>query len=215
MWSLPDINALNARAKSCATAYDRESNPPKKHKHACDHCGKRAVHHRKYYDIFSDDAKGVLHLCDQHEDYQEGYFTCDCCGRFMVENHTWEYYRVSDGNGGVECLTCAAKNYFADPASAIDPKLVRAVVLEPDSVPQLLFNPKTGVLNLAKVRHVLGVKQPAPKGIEFVENFENANEQGTFDNAAILACIKDQDRPVYVVLDAAYQFSVSIGIYAK
>lgn len=50
------------------------------------------------YDIFSDDPKGILNLCNNHVGYSsdptEGYFTCACCQRVMVENYTWEYYRV-------------------------------------------------------------------------------------------------------------------------
>lgn len=213
MWSQPDIRALNARAKSCATAYDKESAPPKRHKHQCEFCTEKATHHDKWYDIFSEDAKGVRHLCTKHFESgagDEGYFTCDCCGRLMVENYTWEYYRVIV-DGEVLCLPCAAKLYFSDDDNLIDPAKLTAVTN--DEGP--LWNPETGVVCLRGVRHVLGVDQPVPEGISCVDRFENCNERGLFDGEEIKAKIKELGKPCFLVLDGAYQFSGSIGLYIR
>ena len=52
----------------------------------CEFCDKPATKtSRQYwYDIFSNDPKGVIGLCQEHEnDYgsiPEGYFYCDACG---------------------------------------------------------------------------------------------------------------------------------------
>ena len=219
MFSLPDIKALNARAKSCATAFDIESKPRKKStaKYPCECCGEKSIHHEKWYDIFSDDAKGVRHLCEECDDSgrgQEGWFHCDCCGRLMAENYTWEYYRTTDEETGeTMCLTCAAKRYFSNPDNAINPSKVVKVVQGDKDAP--LWDADSGIVNLSKVRHVLGVKQPEPEGIEYVDNFENCNERGLFDTDEIMKVIKEQDSPVFIVLDGAYQFSISIGLYVK
>jgi hypothetical protein len=185
-------------------------------KHACENCNKPSTWHYPYYDIFSDDISGVTHLCNDCEERglgDEGFFTCSCCDRRMIENITWEKYCV-EVDGELQCLACAAKNYFADEDNLIDPAKVTAVIQEPKQL-GALFNPKTGVVNLCRVKHVLGVNQPVPAGIKFVENFENCNDRGAFDCGDILAKIKEQTQPVYLVLDGAYQFSISIGQYVR
>lgn len=216
MWSLPDINDLNARAKSCATAYNRESKLKISAKHGCECCGKPSTHHHKYFDIFSDDAKGVRHLCDEHYDNgsgDEGYFTCDCCGNLTIENYTWEYYRVEEG-GETICLKCAAKNYFGDDDNLIDPKDVKSVVLDPSGVSKRII--KDGVLNLCRVRHVLGVEQPLPEGVEFVFNVEfDSYSWHQISGGDALEKIKSLEGKFFIVLDGAYQFAVSVGIYRR
>jgi len=216
MFSLPDINALNARAKSCATAFDRETKVKKSVKHGCECCGKPSTRHDKWYDIFSDDAKGVRHLCEEHAESgsgDEGYFTCECCDNLTVENYTWEYYRVEIG-GLTVCLKCAAKRYFGDDDNLLDPKDVKSVILDPSTVSKRFI--KDGVLNLAKAKHVLGMKQPLPEGIEFVENFEFDSYSGkAISGGNALETIKALDHKFFVVLDSAYQFACSIGIYRR
>ncbi len=49
----------------------------------------------------------------------------------MVENYTWEIYRV-EREGETVCLKCAAEAHFSDPENWIDPCEVKYVVLEPD-----------------------------------------------------------------------------------
>ena len=55
-------------------------------------CQSRATRSHLVYDIFSDDPKGVLHLCETHDGYSgdpvEGYFTCEDCERVIAENYT-------------------------------------------------------------------------------------------------------------------------------
>lgn len=212
MWSLPDIKSMNERAVANAEAIQKEADGAEPH--VCDYCDQPAEHHYLWHDIFSDDAKGVVHLCDRHDDggvIYEDHFDCDGCGRLMVDHYTWERYRV-ELDGETLCLACAAERYFADDGNAVDPAKLEQVV-EERGLPLISDDGK--VLNLYAARHVLAVKQPLPKGVKFIENFENANNAGVFDTRGILETIKAQTKPVFVVLDAAYQFSVSIGLYVK
>jgi hypothetical protein len=209
MWSLPDINSMNARAASNAKKIQREANLKTSRKFPCECCGKPSSVHEKWFDIFSDDAKAVRHLCQScAEDGRgdEGFFTCDSCNRLIVENYTWERYEQN----GI-CLACAAENYFSNNDNLIDPKQVKSVVLQRDGE---LF--EDGVLNLAKAPHVLGVKQPIPAGVEFVENFEFDSTSGRqISGGDMLFDIQQMDKPFFVVCDAAYQFAVSIGLYVR
>jgi len=56
-----------------------------------------------YYDICSDDPKGLVGRCQEHDDdfrnIPEGYFYCEGCNRLMVENYTWELYSVCTDSG--------------------------------------------------------------------------------------------------------------------
>ena len=191
----------------------------RKRKPVCEHidCTNSATVSYLTYDIFSDDPKGVIHLCEQHDGYSgdpmEGYFTCARCHRVMAENYTWERYAVQC-DGEPVCLKCAAEEYFADANNWISPSAVKRVVLSPDRRP--LFDPTTGVLNIAKCRHVLGVQQPLPSGVEFVDNAEFDSLDGhQISGDDLLEVIQRLDQPFCPVLDAAYQFAVSIGIYVR
>ena len=214
MWALPDINAMNARAAANQKQFAREVRLKTSRKYPCECCGEPSVHHLKYYEIFSDDAKGVTHLCEDH--YQngagdEGFFDCDCCGRRMAENYTWELYRVQLGDRTL-CLACAAEEHFADAENWIDPRAVKEVILEPRGGP--LFEPITGVLNVARCRHVLGVEQPVPDAVKFVDNFEFDSMDGhQISGGDMLEAIRELSVPFCPVLDAGYQFAVSIGLY--
>ena len=225
MWSLPNIIAMNARAAANRKSISHEAKLKKSVKHPCECCLKPSTVHEKYFDIFSDDAKGVRHLCqkcDEDGRGNEGYFVCDSCGRLMVENYTWEIYRRIDPDSDeVQCLSCAAERHFANPDNWIDPKLVKEVVLAPHN-PRLngnnvpLFNPATGILNVGRCRHVLGVQQPRPQGIKFLENAEFDSTDGQqISGRRLLDIIQELDEPFCPVLDAAYQFAVSIGLYVR
>jgi hypothetical protein len=165
MWSLPDINSLNARAAAGAESLKRQARSKRKRKCEYWKCETRAVRSYLIYDIFSNDPKGVLHLCDDHDGYSgapaEGYFTCEDCQRVIVDHYTWERYRI-EYDGASLCLKCAAERYFADQDHWLNPRQVKEVVLEPGA-PR--FDRATGTLNLAACRHVLGVKGCAPFGI--------------------------------------------------
>jgi hypothetical protein len=222
MWSLPDINRFNRRAAEQATQNlaDAAQGPPAGQQCECYGCDNHAVCSEPWYDIFSDDPKGLVHTCDEHDGSQvPDTFRCETCNRLMADHYTWERYQDSEG----DCLTCAAQKYFADDDNWIDPAGVKRVVLKPydprrngGNAP--LFNPKTGVLNIARCKHVLGVKQPVPDGIEFVDNAEFDNCDGhqiSGDDVLDIIHRLPAGEKFCPVLDAAYQFAVSIGIYVR
>ena len=213
MWSLPDINKLNAHA--AARAQQLRTEAARKRKPDCDiyGCSHRATDSTLWYDIFSDDPKGVVHTCPEHSwEDDPDLFRCENCERVMVDHYTWERYQV-ELNGDVLCLSCAAKRYFEESRNWIDPRKVSAVVFNQQ---EMLFDPANGLLDIARCRHVLGVKQPLPGGVVFHDNAEFDSQDGrqiSGDN--LLDIIRGLDQPFCPVLDAAYQFAVSIGIYVR
>jgi len=79
-----------------------------------------------------------------------------------------------------------------------------------------LHDPATGVLNIARCEHVLGVNQPLPECIKFAENFEFDSLDGhQISGGNVLETIRSLGEPFCPVLDAAYQFAVSIGLYVR
>jgi hypothetical protein len=217
MWCLPNIVSLNARAAANAKNLKRalRRGPGKRQKCEVYGCQQHAVESVPWFDIFSDDPKGLIHVCEAcPADAVEGFFRCEACERVMIDHITWERYEVVVG-GRTLCLACAAEEYFADPVNWIDPKLVKEVGFDRNGAP--LFNPATGFLNLARCRHVLGVKQPLPAGIKFHDNAEFDSCDGrqiSGDN--LLNIVQGLDaQPFCPVLDAAYQFAVSIGFYVR
>src|SRR5258708_26106498 len=128
MWSLPDINKLNAHA--AARAQQLRTEATRKRKPDCEiyGCSRRAEHSTLWFDIFSDDPKGVIHTCAEHSfEDDPDLFRCENCERVMVEHYTWERYQV-ELNGDSLCLSCSAKRYFDLPQNWIDPRTLNAVV---------------------------------------------------------------------------------------
>jgi hypothetical protein len=215
MWSLPEIKSLNARATANLPALRREQK--RKFKPNCEvyGCTQPAIESVEWFDIFSDTPKGLVHVCGCHspEDV-EGNFRCDGCQRILADHYTWERYQTTY-DGETLCLKCAAERYFADDDHWIDPRAVKAVVLDA-SCGAWFFDAATGVLNVARCRHVLGVSQPLPQGIKFVENFEFDSLDGhQISGGDVLETIRLLTEPFCPVLDAAYQFAVSIGLYTR
>ena len=215
MWSLPDINRLNANATMGAAALKRQARRRQKLNCQIHGCSHRATESILWYDIFSADPKGIVHTCPEHSvEDDPDFFRCENCERVMVEHYTWERYQV-ELHGDSLCLRCAAQRYFDLPQNWIQPANVNRVVLEPgDGAP--LLDRGTGVLNVSHCRHVLAVKQPFPAGVVFHENAEFDSSTGhQISGKNLLDVIKRLDQPFCPVLNAAYQFAVSIGIYVR
>lgn len=222
MWSLPDIKSMNARAakdaqrikKIAATGRDGRKKVPCECKGwgRNDCSGKVIVY--EWYDIFSDDPKGVFGLCEHHDGYfgspTEGYFTCDACNRVFAENYTWEIYRVTDADSGETfCLNCYRERVLNDP----DEWLEIAPALE---------MPDKNLFALAKAsKHLLAVGQDCPKELQFVGNAEFDSMNGHQISGDSLRELLQEARSRYsaekaiLILDAAYQFAVSIGVYVR
>ena len=214
MWSLPEINRLNANAAANAKKLRREAAGKRKPNCEIHGCTCRASQSTLWYDIFSDDPKGVIHTCVEHtaEDDPE-LFRCENCERVMLDHYTHERYRV-ELHGDVLCLKCAADRYFDIPRHWIEPQNVKRVVLKPGEGE--LFNTTMGVLNIAHCPHVLGVKQPLPAGIELYDNAEFDSCDGRqISGYSLLDIVRRLDQPFCPVLDATYQFAVSVGIYVR
>lgn len=224
MWSLPNIVSMNARAAAQAVKLRRAARrgPGKRQRCEAYGCEQLAAKSELWFDIFSDDPKGIVHTCDDHIAEESGeLFECDACHRLMLDHITHERYGVSLDGEKTLCLKCAAEEYFNDPENWIAPRSVKSVVLEPydpglngNNVP--LFSAETGVVNLGQCRHVLGVRQPLPNGIRFVDNMEFDSDGGfQISGRKPIELVQSLDEPFCPVLDAAYQFAMSVGIYVR
>ena len=219
MWSLPDIKRMNVQAVVEVPSLEQQARTgtgPDGEKLTCDCAGwgggdscSGDVYSQLWYDIFSDDPKGIISLCEDHEGYYgsptEGYFTCDDCDKVFVENYTWEMYRVDDPDAGeTYCLPCAAAHYIENEENWIE--------LTAENIAAVDFD------RARKAKHVIGVEMPIPKGIKFFDNAEFDSMGGGQISGStiqdILGAAKDKGyTKALLILDAAYQFAVSIGVY--
>ena len=217
MWSLPDINQLNARAAAEASKIKRAIRRGPGKRQECEYysCKQRAVESVPWFDIFSEDPKGLIHVCDEHPAESVGeFFTCENCQRLIVDHYTWERYQVRLADR-VLCLKCAAEEYFSDEENWIDPAFVKNVA-RPGAVRGPLFDSESGVLNLSACRHVLGNSQKPPVGVVFHENFEFDSMEGRqISGSDPLEIIRALSEPFCPVLDTGWQFAVSIGLYLR
>lgn len=221
MWSLPDINRMNAEALKQKPKLEKalETGELDGEKLVCewqDHdepteCDGEL---RRYfwYDIFSDDPKGILTLCEHHDGYYgrptEGYFECDGCSKVFVENYTWERYEAVTPDGDSLCLPCYAYEILHDDD--------RWIELTDERIAALNFT------DIKKAPHCIGVKMPIPKGIEFVTNAEFDSMDGRCISGGGIGELQESLRQLkedgvkraILILDAGYQFAVSIGLYA-
>lgn len=210
MWALPNIAALNRDAASPEGQARIAAELSGEIDMECELCGKEPVVRKPYFDVFSTMPKGVVALCEKHEDNDEGYFECDGCDRLFILNYTWEMYRVFDpATGETHCINCAREKYLADDANWYDAKL--------------------RVINFDVIRkapHLFAVGQtPEEYGLKLVGNVEfdaytgerlyGTQEQGVAEVTDLInKAVKDHGRCV-LILDAAYQFAISLGVYVE
>jgi hypothetical protein len=217
MRSIYSIFRLNAAAAANAEQIERKAK--RQRKPNCDHptCNRRSDRSFLVYDIFSEAPKDALKFCRHHlglcADPARGYFLCSQCARIMVRNYAWEVYSV-ERDGKTVCLRCAAAAHFNDPQNWIEPRQVKSVIVEPHGGP--LFDSGGEILNVARCPRVLSVNQPLPAGVEFFENAEFGRTGGIqISGRHLLDTIQHLDEPFVPVLDADYQFAVSIGLYVR
>jgi hypothetical protein len=226
MWSLPDINRMNneaaANAGNLEAAY--ETGVLEGEKLTCEHeddnCA-GALRHYLWYDIFSDDPKGILTLCERHDGYYgspaEGYFWCRDCHRVMTENYTWELCYVVSDHGELLCLPCHAKRELRN--------LDNWIPLMPEDIARITFK------HVRQAKHLIGVRMPVPEDIEEfgegvtldsstggkVRGFTHADNDpadGVEElKAVLLDAMNAGHKRAILILDGAYQFAVSIGVY--
>jgi hypothetical protein len=223
MWSLPDISRLNAEAagKRHRNKLERAAKTGKLDgkRLECEQCDKKATRTALYFDIFSDDPKGISSACDEHEDgIEEGFFFCEDCERRFVENYTWElYYHVLPGGEQI-CLNCWAKRHLQEEKNW--------VVLTEQAIAGVTFE------KVRKAPHLIAVSGRVPEGLAEFGNVEldssnggrltgfssseNTPEGGVKEIQEILQRAREEGHQEAVLIcDGAYQFSVSIGVYVR
>ena len=214
MWALPSITAMNSEKAASQAKFKRaiKSGRMDGKNVPCDsadeHCQGK-VSAEPYYDIFSNDISGLIAQCEYHRDREgtpEGYFYCDGCNRTMLENITWELYYVIR-EGSQLCLPCYAEEILNDDSPWI--------LLTDEAIDGVTF------AQVRKAPHCIAVKMPIPEGIEFVNNVEFDSMDGHRTSGGGLDELKQTLRDLkaegatraILILDAAYQFAVSIGVY--
>ena len=218
MWSLPDINRLNADAKSKAgkKAIQKKLNSKT---NVCDYddgtCNGE-VHIQPYWDIFSPEIKGTIKVCDAHEDHYgqtpKGYFYCGACDRTMIENYTWElYYTMIDDEQ--LCLCCALDKVMADEENWI-------------TLDKATLDNLNNIINFEYIRirqHVIGVGQDVSNKLQRIgcEEFDSMDGHcisggGIEGLRSLLLEAKGLGAKKAIILcEAGYQFSVSMGVYCE
>jgi hypothetical protein len=215
MWSLPDINRMNAVAASLEVKSRIQrtvEDPPTLNCVVCEWEGKDTPADTAYevHDIFSDDAKDALGVCEEHDGATgapvEGYFTCEDCERVMVSNYTWENYFVWDEDS-ILCINCARKARLAEPGSWID--------LTDGEIEEVDFE------RIRRAPHLFAVGQkPEDHGLREVGGVLYDSMTGSVvtgdDIQSMLRKARDGGATrATLILDGAFQFSVSIGVYVE
>ena len=209
MWSLPDISKLNESAvKEYEARKDKPVNELLKGKE-CQICGtEKATTATDYYDIFSDTPKGQIFTCDDCYPEQEGdLFYCQSCKRYHVSNYTRELYHTTNEFGEDICLNCALDAALEDADNFIYQKGVGKIDFE----------------KVKQAKHLIPVEGKYWKEkLEFEGNveFDSSSGQcisgGGIDELKSLcrdAVKKSKSKRCILILDAAYQFAISIGVY--
>ncbi len=215
MWALPNIKDMNDRAVAEYEAGKHLTRKQTLKGQKCMYCDGKATVYYDYYDIFSDVPKGKVFLCEDCEGYYgdpaEGYFRCEACERVMVESYTWEVY-FHDTDEGRVCLNCYFDKEIAKPENWID---------------------KVELVTWERIR---GVKHLIPVAGEHWREYLDFHGNEEFDSmtgetlAGFSSTVsKDvgigrlkeivtkalEKGPVMLILDAGYQFAVSIGVYTR
>lgn len=219
MWSLPYINRMNSEAYQQKKRLERAARTGflDRQQLKCEWEGHRKpcegeLRHYLWFDIFSDDPKGILTLCERHDRYNgspsEGYFECEGCNRIFTENYTWELY-YHCGDDSMLCLPCYAAEELAKESNWIS--------LTDAGIEAVTEN------TVREAKHLIGVKMPVPKGIRFVNNVEYDSYSGQGISGGGAEELKEtlrqlqsegEDRAI-LILDSAYQFAVSVAVYAE
>jgi len=219
MWSLPDIKRLNDEAVKNASKLNKavETGHLDGKKIKCDWCDKPAKYIYPWYDIFSDVPKGIIGLCEEHDYYygspSEGFFTCADCGKVFITNYTWENYFTDTDDGDRLCLNCYFNREIKNKLNWITK--IKDITWE----------------RVKASKHLIPVRGTHwEEYLEFIGNIEFDNLSGekvtgfssTSSREDGLDELRDLVREAFrkkkkciLVLDAAYQFAVSIGVYVR
>jgi hypothetical protein len=216
MWSQPDNAERNSRAatekplieKAVGDGTDPDTGKAATCEREDQNCSGK-VRGEPWFDIFSDDPKGVVFLCENHSgDYdRDEYFRCEDCERLMIDHITWERY-VHETDAGPVCLNCYAARVIADPKAWI--------TLTKKAIDALTFD------DVRKAPHIIAVSGPT-HGLVFHGNVEFDSTDGHCISGGGVDEIKEilhkvrkeGKRRALIAMDAAWQFAVSEAVYTK
>jgi hypothetical protein len=214
MWALPEIHRLNEEASRLAKVNLNKTEKQLCRGERCEMCDSKAVHATPWYDVFSDDPKGYIYQCKKHsmEGLPEGYFYCDRCGRDFIENYTWEYYFHDDPKTCERiCLNCALDDEINNDENWIT------------NVKEVTFD------RVREAKHLIPVKgEHWTKYLHFIGNTtldsmtgakvtgfssSSTREDGLSELRDLVAKALGEAGKCSIILDGAYQFAVSLGVY--
>ena len=214
MWALPDIGRLNADAASASHRALIKKQLQGKKRVDCKFCDQPACPEsiQEYYDIFSDDPKGVVGLCEEHLNYYGGiegvddlYFSCSNCNRLFVDHYTWERYIHYTEHGETLCVNCRAKEYVEDQDNWIP--------LSYERICSLTYS------EIRASEHVMAVNGPTPEGIKYFDGesqCDTSNERFALEIQKILLRAQSEGySEAILIMDGAFQFTFSIGVYVR
>jgi len=170
-----------------------------------------------WYDPFSEDPKGLIYLCEDHHgefgNPTEGFFTCGECGKVHIENYTWELYYV-EKDGELLCMRCAAKQEIEDEDNWID---LAYDYKHYDPIKGINFE------QIRRAKHLFPVECQDYFGLEFIGNTEFSSMSGESISGGGVQGVRDLlykarnagYTKAMIILDGAYQFAVSIGVYVR
>lgn len=219
MWSLPDIKRMNRIASEAERrrAIHRQKRkllgddgqPAKCQVHGC---GRKAEHAEYWYDVFSNDPKGVEFMCAEHAEERgclENSFKCSECGRVFVENYTWERYVHDHDDGRSLCLNCWRDECLAQDENWID--------LSAKDREALTLN------DLRAAPHLLCVDMDVPENLVrvgenvIVDTCDCRFVSGSMEclDSALREAAERGFKRAILIMDGAYQFCCSIQVYAE
>lgn len=216
MWSLPNIQALNDNAVKEYRASKNKTAKQTLRGQGCMYCEAKATIYYDYYDCFGDIPKGKIFLCDEHDNdfgySAEGYFHCDGCNKVFIENYTWELYVVNTDDGSI-CINCAFDREIEN---------MENWITSPEQINFDMVSRAKHIIPVGSTRHENILKE---HGGVTLDNMSGAKVTGfgstsTRDDGlqelreSAATAIKKHGSCI-LILDGAYQFAVSIGVYTR
>lgn len=239
MWSLPSISKLNAQA--VAEHMKRRGRAPSPRGKKCDSCGGRAKHMIPYHDLFGDEKtreipKGFIPVCSECYEsgrWEEGFFSCDGCGKEHVTHYTHEVYFRDYDNGDEParlCLECAFIEALEGYDAESDPWLYKEDLIRLEDGIAEGHHESAMEWIREKAKHLIAVETRYwQEWLAFQANVECDSSSGgrligfSSCEPSPLGTVQDVIEHIRaalaiaprcaLILDATYQFSFSLGIY--
>jgi hypothetical protein len=223
MWSLPQMDKINRIAKSAA--HKKAIRKALKNKKAvCDYHSEQCngdVHVQPYYDIFSEDEKGVVSICSYHENLYgsppEDFFECCSCSKTYQSFITWERYDVHDEDGNVYCINCYRDKFLRDSSNFIS-------LLDDDSIERFSFE------DVKRAPHLLAVQQPCPTNLKCHASvlFDSGSGETVTSSCSTSPQINgvnelkdalrqmkaEGEEKAVLIMDQAWQFCCQVSLYS-